>query len=273
MKMRRRGLSLVEILIAIVLLGIVGAGITRMMQSQMRFFARSTNARDARAVSRNALNLVRNEMKMIEPFGIVAATADSIVVRMPIATGILCAGSTGTFAPIDSLTYATANWGGFAWRDTLATSNYTYVANTTAPTAGLAATCTGAGLEAVIPGGLVLVLPAAPGTAIVGAPLILFQTVKYKLAASTLVPGREALWRQVGSAAAEEVATPLDAASRIRFFEGGGVTAQDAVPATLSNITGIQLVLLGESERNSPGTAAPETNTQRVSIFFRNVAQ
>lgn len=36
--MRRRGLSLVEVLIAIVLLGIVGAGITRMLSSQLRFF-------------------------------------------------------------------------------------------------------------------------------------------------------------------------------------------------------------------------------------------
>jgi hypothetical protein len=187
-------------------------------------------------------------------------------------TGLLCAGSTGTFAPTDSVIYATASWGGYAWRDTLATSNYTYVANTTAPAAGLDATCTAAGLG-VVPGGRTLILPGVPGTAIVGAPLIVFQTVTYKLAASTLVPGREALWRRVGSAAAEEVATPLDAASRIRFFESGGVTAQDAVPATLTNITGIQMVLLGESERNSPGTAAPETNTQRVSIFFRNVVQ
>jgi prepilin-type N-terminal cleavage/methylation domain-containing protein len=269
---RRRGLSLVEILIAIVLLGIVGAGITRLMQSQMRFFARSTNARDARAVSRNALNLVRDEMKMIEPYGIAAATPDSITVRLPIATGLYCSANTATFAPIDSLVYATASWGGFAWRDTTATSNYTYVTSVTAPIAGLDASCTGVGLG-VVPSGRTLILPAAPGTVIVGAPIILFQTVTYKIAASVLVPGRSALWRKAGTLAAEEVATPVDATSHIRFFESGAVTAQDAVPATLSNITGIQLVLLGESERNSPGTAAPETNTQRVSIFFRNVVQ
>jgi hypothetical protein len=88
-----------------------------------------------------------------------------------------------------------------------------------------------------------------------------------------LVSGRDALWRKAGSLAAEEVATPLDSASRIRFFVSGGVTAQDAVPGTLTTMTGIELVMLGESERSSPGTAAPETNTQRVSIFFRNVVQ
>lgn len=40
--MRRRGLTLVELLIAIVLLGIIGAGITRLLSSQLRFFASRT---------------------------------------------------------------------------------------------------------------------------------------------------------------------------------------------------------------------------------------
>ena len=34
--------------------------------------------------------------------------------------------------------------------------------------------------------------------------------------------------------------------------------------------TGLELVLTGESERNSPGTGTPESSDVRVSIFFRN---
>ena len=267
---RRRGLSLVELLIAVVLLGIVGAGITRMLQSQMRFFARATNAREARSVGRNALNLMTAEMKMIEPRGIVAASTDSITIRLPYATGLMCSANTGTFVGIDSLTQATAVYAGYAWKDTLSTATYAYVVSGTAPTAGLAALCTGVGL-AVVPGGRQLILAAIP-TAVVGAPLMLFQTVTYKIAASTLVTGRTAIWRRVTGGATEEIAVPFDAGSYFRFYVGG-TAAQDAVPGTLNTMTGLELVLVGESERNSPGTNAPESSEARVAIFFRNSVQ
>jgi prepilin-type N-terminal cleavage/methylation domain-containing protein len=271
--MRRRGLSLVEILVAIVLLGIVGAGVTRMLQSQMRYFSRTTNARDARTVSRNALNLMRSEMRMIEPNGIVAAARDSIVVRLPYATGLNCSLSTGTFVPVDSLTWATAVYAGYAWRDTVLNSAYAYVATGgTAPAAGLSTSCTLAGLD-VIPGGNQLVLAPAIPTGVVGAPLLLYQTIKYKIGASTLVSGRTAVWREVTGGAAEEIAVPFDTSTHFRFYEAGNTTPQDAVPASLNQIAGLELVLVGESERSSPGTGAPESRESRVAIFFRNSVQ
>lgn len=272
MQMRRRGLSLVELLVAVVLLGIVGAGITRMLQSQMRFFSRATNARESRSVSRNALNLMQAEMRMIDQRGIIAATADSLTIYVPYATGLNCALSTGTFAGIDSLTQATAGFAGYAWKDTLPSATFTYVTSSTAPVAGLAATCTAAGL-AVIPGGRQLILSPAVPTAVVGAPLVLFQTVTYKVAASTLIPGRTAIWRKVGSAAAEEIAVPFDATTRFRFYGAGDVAAEDAVPSPVNTIAGVELVLVGESERSSPGTNAPESVETRVAIFFRNSVQ
>lgn len=270
--MRRRGLSLVEVLIAVVLLGIVGVGISRLLQSQMRFFARSSNARDARSVNRNAVNMMRAEMRMIEPRGIVAAAADSIRVRVPYATGLNCSLSTATFAPVDSLTWATAAYAGYAWRDTTAASTNTYVASGAALSTGLTASCTAVGL-AVVPNGRVLVLSPNIPIATVGAPILLYQTVTYRFANSTLVPGRRALWRRVAGGANEEIAVPLDASSRFRFYVSGGVTAQDAVPASLNTMTGVELVLEGESERTSPGTGAPESANTRVSIFFRNAVQ
>lgn len=270
--MRRRGLSLVEVLIAIVLLGIVGAGITRMLQSQMRYFGKSTNERDARSVSRNALNLMRAEMRMIEPAGVIAASADSLTVRLPYAVGMSCSNSTGTFIPVDSLTWATAEFAGYAWRDTTQNAAYTYVASGNEPTAGQATDCTTAGLG-VIPDGSVLVLDPSIPTAVVGAPLMLYQTVTFKFAASTLVPGRIALWRRVTGGATEEIAVPFDATSRFRFYIPGATTAQDAVPGTLSTMRGIEVVLRGESERTSPGTAEPEVSESRLSILFRNAVQ
>lgn len=270
--MRRRGLSLVEVLIAIVLLGIVGAGITRMLKSQMQFFSRSTNARDARSVSRNALNLLRAEMRMIEPRGVTLANADSLRVNLPYAMGLNCSLSTATFVPVDSLTWATAVFAGFAWRDTTSGATYTYQASNTAPVAGLTTSCTAVGLS-VIPSGPVLVLSPAIGTATVAAPVFLYQTVTYHLGPSTLIPGRTALWRTVTGGTSEEIATPVDDSSIIRFYVAGSTTAQDAAPSPLSDMIGVEFVLRGESERISPGTLAPESSETRVSIFFRNAVQ
>lgn len=269
--MRRRGLSLVEILIAIVLLGIVGAGISRMLNSQLRFFARGTNARDARTVSRNALTLTRSELRMVEPNGIVAASEDSLRIRLPYLMGLYCSTSTATFVPADSLQYAQAQYGGYAWRDTTSGSTYTYVTGAANPAVGLATACTAAGL-AVIPDGRVLSVTPVLGSVPAAAPFFLWQTVTYRFAASTLVPGRLALWRQAGSAAAEEIAVPVDTLSRFNFYTTG-VTSSTTVPSPLNTMRGIELLLYGESERTSPGRTGPEEALQRVSIFFRNAVQ
>lgn len=266
----RRGFSLIELLIVTVLLGIVGIGISRLLSSQMGFFQRSTGARDARSVARNAVNMMRNEMRMIEPGGITAATTTSITARVPYRMGIYCSASTGTFLPVDSVVAATAAFAGYAWRDTTGSSSWNYVASTTAPSSGNSADCTGGPGMAVIPDGDVLVLSPALVTAPVTAPLLLYQTITYSFAPSVLVPGRTALWRTVTGGVAEEVAVPFDAGSVFRFYVSGSATSQAAAPGTLSTISGIELDLVAESERNSPGTNAPESQATRVSIFFRN---
>ena len=270
MTQRRRGFTLVEVLIAVVLLSIIGMGITRLLQSQMRFFGKMTGGRDARAVTRNALNLMRNEMRMIEPQGITAATTTSITVRVPYAAGVYCSGGAATFLPVDSLTWATSVNAGHAYRDTALNAAYTYVTSTSVPTAALATLCTaGAGITPVANGTVLSTTPSLPALAS-GSPILLYQTITYSLATSTLIPGRTALWRTVAGGAAEEIAVPFDAASVFQFYVSGGTTSQAAVPGTLTTMSGLELVLIGESERSSPGTNAPESVETRVSIFFRN---
>jgi hypothetical protein len=243
------------------------------LQSQMRFFSRSTNERDARAVTRNALNLVSSEMRMIEPRGILAASADSFTVRLPYATGLHCTSSTVSFAPVDSLVWAQAVYGGYAYRDTTAGAVTTYVAAGGSSLAAAAATvCTGAGMVNVAGARVLTLAPSLPiGTQ--GAPVLLYQTVTFKIAASTLVSGRTALWRSVAGGSNEEVAVPLGTGTRFRFYVNGALTPTDTVPGTLNTLTGVELVLVGESERLSPGTGAVERDTLRVPILFRNAVQ
>ena len=269
--MSRRGFTLVELLVTIVLLGLVGLAVTRLLIAQTQFFAGAKGRRDARAVARNAVNIVRDEMRMIEPGGIVAVDSTSIVVRVPYAMGIYCTGTTATFAPVDSLLYATAVFAGFAHRGTDLTATYTYAASSTAPTAGSASTCSNAPVNITpLTGGRTLSLAGLPSL-VAGAPVCLFQRVTYELAPSDLVPGRTALWRRVTGGVDEEIAVPFANTAIFRFFVSGGTTAQDAVPSDLSTLSGIEIVLVGESERapsNRGGTA--ERAPVRLSIFFRN---
>lgn len=267
---RRRGFTLVELLITVILLGIVGLGISRMLVSQMRFFSRATGARDARAVSRNALLLVRDEMRMIEPRGITAATTTSITVRVPYAMGVYCAASTVALVPVDSLVYASAVFRGYAYRDTAMNANYTYVGSTTAPTAGVALTCSGAPAITPLTGGRVLILSPALPSLSAGAPVLLYQSITYSLAASTLMTGRTAFWRSVAGGVAEEMAVPFQNTAIFRFYVSGALTSQAAVPGTLNTITGLEIVLTGQSERVSQATNSPESKSTRVSILFRN---
>lgn len=267
---RRAGLTLVELLVVMVLVGAFGLAVTRLLMSQTRMFARTAGARDARAVSRNALNIVRDEMRMIEPRGIVSASDTALTVNVPYAMGVYCASNTATFVPVDSLTWAQAVYAGYAYRDTSLNAGYTYVAKSGALTNGASSTCTGApGITPISGGPLVVLSPALPSLP-GGAPVLLYQTVTYRLAPSVLVPGRTALWRRVSGGVSEEIAVPFQNTAIFRFYVSGSSTAQNAPPATLSSITGIELVLVGESETRVAGRSGPETSSVRLSIFFRN---
>jgi prepilin-type N-terminal cleavage/methylation domain-containing protein len=268
----RRGATLVELLVVIVILGIIGGSVTNLLISQTRLFAREAGGRDARAVSRNALNIVRDEMRMIEPRGIVTATDTALTVRVPYAMGVYCASNTATFVPVDSLIYAQAAYAGYAYRDTALNAAYTYVAKTAAPTTGTASTCSSGPGITPIPNGKLLVLSPAFPSLPSGAPVLLYQTVTYALGPSTLVPGRTALWRRVAGGVSEEIAVPFQNTAIFRFYLSGAKTSQASPPAagSLHTISGIELVLTGESEKTVAGRSAPERSSVRLSIFFRN---
>jgi len=268
----RRAFTLAELLVAIVVFGIVGVGVSRLLMSQMRFFASLTGQRDARSVSRNALTIVRDEMRMIEPRGIISATATTFQVRVPYAVGLYCTANTALVPPVDSLLFASAVFRGYAVRDTAVSATYRYIASTSTPTAGTVTNCTGAPVAMTRPDASwrILSLPGSALTLASGASVFLYQSITYQLAASTLVPGRTALWRRVAGGTDEEIAVPFGASSVFRYHVSGSATAQDAAPTDLSQITGVELVLVGESERSASDRPLPETAPVRLSILFRN---
>lgn len=272
---RSRGHTLIELIIAMVVMAVVGGAVVRLIVVESRLFQSQDASQEARKVARAAVNLLNSELRMVEVSGgVTAASATSITVRVPYAIGIVCASGTISTMPVDSLMFAQATFSGYAWRDTLGA--YTYVTSGASAGAGSAGDCTSASITTLTGGQVVSLSPALPTGAIVGNPVFLFQTITYSLAASTLLPGRLGLYRAVAggvgvSSAAEEIAAPFDSATtRFNFFVLNADTAQSAVPGNLADIRGIELALTGASRQTPRGRSTPKTVATTNAVFFQN---
>ena len=270
----RRGLTLTEMLVTMVIVGIIGGAFMRLMIHQSRFMDTQNTAREARSVSRGALNVMMSELRRVtRPHGVLAASHDSVVIRVPYAFGVLCSStalvSTISLAPMDSLTYAESGRHGYAWRDS--TGNYAYVNTNFVLGTGVAANCTAAGITTLPGGKVITVAPVVPAAAVPGTPVLLYRRIQYEFDDSVLLPGRQALWRiNLDANTAEEVVAPFSGASRFRFFDGANTTSQANAPAVLDSIRGLELRLAGASDRSTFSTGEPSTSDTRAAVFFMN---
>lgn len=278
----RPGFTLVEVLIALTLTTVLGAAFMGAFVSQTRFFDHQEKVGAARAVSRGALNIMMSEMRMVELGGGVVPTPTNqeLELRVPYVFGMVCstAGSLLklTTLPADLSGLPDMDFSGYAYR--MANGSYTYIeAPVTAVALGALdpagpAECNLAGVvpgSGVVPGGAVVTTPLGAGAPGVGAPAFLYRKVKYEFAPSAVVSGI-ALWRHVdGEPNPEELIAPFDTTAKFRFFESDAAAAQDAVPAALNTITGIEIVLDALSERpNSDGTHQVVPLT--TAVHFKN---
>lgn len=286
----RRGFTLAEMLTAMVILGVIGAALVRLILVQARFSEEQMALRDARNVSRNAMNIMLTDLRMVQDYGgLVAADSDSVSVRMPIAFGLLCntiAPVTMALVPVDSALSSLGVYAGWAYRDS-ATGRYTYMqAASPAPINsipnGLLTTCTdsvvGPGILSITVGGRstrMIKVPDAPiGSPSPGWPVFIYQRVTYAFDSSLAYPGRIGLFRRLktasGSTVSDEIVAPFDESAKFRFYVLNEDTAQSPVPADLNTVRGLQLVLAGASAqvpRNSQQAKQAELVT---GVFFKN---
>jgi len=267
-----------------------------MVLSQARFMDQQEAHRVARSVARGGINRLMSDLRVVETIGGVEAAAaggQDFTIRVPYAFGIICRTDGGTttvsLLPVDGTMFAAPGYSGFAWRS--ATGAYTYVAGTApAPTVGTAANCTaGAHLPMPYtiqtlptingsPAGQVVdlahaaALPTvAPNGAMVGSIMFLYRRIRYEFKASAIVPGRAGLWRSVVTTGdTEELAAPFANTARVNFYVNDNAVPQAAVPADLTTIRGLELLLDGMSEQTPGGSAAPKTANIRTSVFFEN---
>jgi prepilin-type N-terminal cleavage/methylation domain-containing protein len=286
----RDGFTLAEVVVALVIAGIVGVAMTRVLTSQNQFFDQQTNQRAARDVATNAMNIMLNDLRMVQDMGgvdAVGADGKSIRVFVPYRFGLVCGTSgsvtTVSMLPTDSATSAMATYGGFAWRSPT-TGLYTYVLPNGAPVSSASPSlCTGTGggqasLTSVSVNGrtgdiLDLKSPSATG-APVTAPVFMWQKVTYSFAASTTYPGMIALWRNLtanGVTTNEELLAPFDTSARFRFYLDGNDVSQVAVPSDLTTIRGLDIVLNALSPRASSINNATSVTKLTTAVFFKNV--
>jgi len=181
---------------------------------------------------------------------------------------VLCPQGHAMLTPPDSATYASAILSGLAYQDAAGLyafdSTVTVLGETTNPVH-----CESDSIR-MIPGGRRIelsILALAPS----GRIFYMYETVTYKFATSTALPGRLALWRQVRGAAAEELLAPFDTASRFAFLVGSRLTVQTAVPSPLTKVRGLELRLVGASVATAEGETVPARFALYPRVSFGNM--
>ena len=277
--MRGRGFSIAELLVAMVIAGIIGVALARLILSQSRFVALQDGMMRARSGARAALNAITGELRAVTDSGLVQAGPDSITVRVPYAFGVACQQVSGktvvSLIPTDSALYGASTASGYAWRDSLGSFRFVEPATVSSGTCDIPAydksittlSATGWTARNVAVAPNVLATP-------VGAIAYLYQTIRYAFAPSIEIPGRRALWRTVLSTGTrDELVAPFDSSAKFQFLVGNTYALQSTPPAVLDSVRGVRVKLVGASETTPQGRTAPVKFDLTTDILFRNNAR
>ncbi len=295
MSRRNRGFTLNEILIALVIVGIIGAAFTKLLASQSRFFDQQNNLRTARSIARSGQNVMFYDLRMVQDSGGVdSASVDGKTLRVivPYRFGLVCGTNNSTttvmMLPIDSATDAMSQYTGFAFRNSSGANagRYTIVTPSQPKTddrpqnSSSAQLCTGTAsgdqqLRTVSMNGrsstILDLKNDTPTGAAAMAPVFMWEKVTYSFKASGIYPGYYGLYRNVQGGSNDELLAPFDSSARFRYYVAGDDTSRTTVPS-LSDIRGIALVLNALSPKSVSNNATVHSPSRIVtSVFFKNV--
>ena len=271
----RSGTTLTELLITLVVLGILGAGMSRLMVSQTRFISNSEGLSEARRVARGGTNVIAGDLRGIESSaGVVSATGTAMTLRVPWWIGVSCGPDGGGAAthvvmpPVDSLVYSwgSASVSGEAYVDGGGSPHYTEPAGSIG--AGNYSVCAAEGVDTIPGGRLISISPAIAG-ANAGLPVFLFQRITYSFASSWDFPSDLGLFRTVvATGITEEVASPFDSTAHFAYYVAGSVNPVTN-PTMGVEVYGVDLSFIGLNRRNTTGGRTQQAPIE-TAIYFKN---
>ena len=94
--MTRRGFTIAELVIAMVVMAILGTALARILIDNSRFVSRQDAMMESRATARAAMQAMVAELHMVPDSGLLAAAGDSVTVTVPYAFGMTCLPTSGT---------------------------------------------------------------------------------------------------------------------------------------------------------------------------------
>lgn len=275
----RRGVSLVELLVAIVVAAIIGASLISLLIGQSKFSERLTAERDARSAARGAQAILSADLRMVDPdWGIESASSSVLQLRVPYALGVFCGTSGGSYVvqllPVDPTQLVEPGHAGFAVRGK--DGVYLPYLVSGLSLSGGTATCTGATPAiAMIPGATIVTVPP-PGAAtppVPGTPVMMFRRIEYRYGTSA-VTGQRALFRTVlgtGSNAVVEIGGPFLGTATFSFISRANPErAMKLLPSPLTDLIGIEVGMPGRPERNPRMAEGLVSTDLTTSIYFTN---
>jgi len=273
---RRGGFALVELLVALLIAGIIGIALARLIINQARFIGVQDGMMRARSAARAALNVMQDELRMVSDSGLRAASQDSITVRVPFLFGIACGYTSGrtivSELPADSAAVAGAVASGMAWRDSLGSWRFVEPATLASGAPGGSCWSNSPVIQVIGTSGWSARMGTGSGTApTVNAPVYFYQLVTYRFGPSVDQPGKRALWRVVpGASLNEELVAPFDTSARFEFLVGSVLTSQTTPPGNLESVLGVRVRLIALSDQVPQGRVAPLKFDLTTSLQFRN---
>jgi Tfp pilus assembly protein PilW len=293
-RLRARGASIIELMIALTIFGLVMAGVTSAIVEQTRFQAGATRVVSSQRSLRQIADLLPSELRALGTGAgdIYAMNVSSVDLRVTTGSTVVCAVAPGGMSVTIPPTQLASGVALTSWRDVPIAGDSLFIFDegplaartddvwrpyslTAAPTAGNCATSTGftrsAGEAAA---GMTLSLATAvSATTVAGAPIRFYRPARYALTAGA--GGRWYLGYTECSPACgalDIVAGPVSSPSG----QGVGFTFRDslgAVTAAPSQVAFVELVLhtdgapVGERSRLRSGALA---DSLRVSVAVRN---
>lgn len=264
---RQSGFTLVELMVALVIAGILVGVVFQFLLGQTRFARMQSAREEVQQNARVALDVISSDLRAIGPQGIIAASANSISYRAPRAWGVICGYSGGSLAVIFPGPAAPMLKAG---SDSLAVgTNFHEVSDVTGDGSAAATACN----TGVTPNPPVAAaegrarlynLPAGAPTYQRRQDAYVYDRLTYNIGTSSGVPGTTWIRRNPGSGA-QPLAGPLPATGGLVFTY---TDANGATTADPNAIRRIKVTVTINSRAKFKDQA--QVDTDSTIIFLRN---